>query len=69
MPIADVLELIDLQWDAAAKAVKCCGLKVLPHARESYFSRLNLRFCDDSITVRELLSMTFKNAGYRGAGS
>ena len=66
MPIGDVLELIDLSlgriqdrgkiWDQTAGAVIPESLK----AEEP-----TVLIVDDSITVRELLSMTFNKAGYR----
>ncbi|MBE9040058.1 response regulator [Oscillatoriales cyanobacterium LEGE 11467] len=67
VPIADVLELIDLSmgrvrreanvslWDNGAAPVKPVREKTEP----------TVLIIDDSITVRELLSMTFKKAGYR----
>jgi chemotaxis protein histidine kinase CheA/FixJ family two-component response regulator len=67
VPIADVLELIDLSlgrvrretgssiWHDGAAAVEMLPEKIEP----------TVLIIDDSITVRELLSMTFKKAGYR----
>ena len=68
MPIADVLELIDLSmgrirkdaggslWDqGAATAMEPQVVKTEP----------TVLIVDDSITVRELLSMTFNKVGYR----
>ncbi|MDY6939748.1 MAG: response regulator [Cyanobacteriota bacterium] len=68
VPIADVLELIDLSmgrvrreanvslWDdGAAERAQPVREKTEP----------TVLIIDDSITVRELLSMTFKKAGYR----
>jgi len=70
MPIADVLELIDLsmgrirregsgkQWDQSAAPV-------LPETPASVKTEPTVLIVDDSITVRELLSLTFNKAGYR----
>ena len=67
MPIADVLELIDLSmgrirrdvgtmWDqGAAQTNDTITMKTEP----------TVLIVDDSITVRELLSMTFNKVGYR----
>ncbi|PSB19908.1 hybrid sensor histidine kinase/response regulator [Phormidesmis priestleyi ULC007] len=67
MPIADVLELIDLSmgrirrdvgtmWDqGAAQSNDTITMKTEP----------TVLIVDDSITVRELLSMTFNKVGYR----
>jgi chemotaxis protein histidine kinase CheA/ActR/RegA family two-component response regulator len=66
MPIADVLELIDLSmgrirrdagsmWEQNQPPVKEAPAKVEPM----------VLIVDDSITVRELLSMTFNKVGYR----
>jgi chemosensory pili system protein ChpA (sensor histidine kinase/response regulator) len=70
MPIADVLELIDLAlgrlqreggnsslWTASATPM-------LPETLDAKTEPMVL-IIDDSITVRELLSMTFNKAGYR----
>ncbi|MBW4637136.1 MAG: hybrid sensor histidine kinase/response regulator [Gloeocapsa sp. UFS-A4-WI-NPMV-4B04] len=70
MPIADVLELIDLAlgrlqreggnsslWTASATPM----LPEIPDAKTEPM----VLIIDDSITVRELLSMTFNKAGYR----
>lgn len=71
VPIADVLELIDLSmgrvrhdssnllWNAEELAAQEVGF-----AEEEKAEPLVL-IVDDSITVRELLSMTFKKSGYR----
>jgi chemosensory pili system protein ChpA (sensor histidine kinase/response regulator) len=71
MPIADVLELIDL---AMGRIRKDGGVTIwsrenpqdpesqeIPEAK----SEPMVLIVDDSITVRELLSMTFNKAGYR----
>ncbi len=66
MPIADVLELIDLSmgrirrdvgtmWDQGGPALPDQPIKTEP----------TVLIVDDSITVRELLSMTFNKVGYR----
>ncbi|MGD1902405.1 MAG: response regulator [Geitlerinemataceae cyanobacterium] len=66
VPIADVLELIDLSlgrvrrdtsslWDETEEATVVQTEKAEPM----------VLIVDDSITVRELLSMTFKKSGYR----
>lgn len=66
MPIADVLELIDLSmgrirrdvgtmWDQGGAAMPDQPVKTEP----------TVLIVDDSITVRELLSMTFNKVGYR----
>jgi CheY-like chemotaxis protein len=66
MPIADVLELIDLamgrirrdtgsMWEQDGEAAIKAAAKVDPL----------VLIVDDSITVRELLSMTFNKVGYR----
>jgi chemosensory pili system protein ChpA (sensor histidine kinase/response regulator) len=68
MPIADVLELIDLSqgrirrdpgsmWEQGAAQVAQAAAET---AKEPM-----VLIVDDSITVRELLSMTFTKAGYR----
>ncbi|MGF1496873.1 MAG: response regulator [Elainellaceae cyanobacterium] len=70
MPIADVLELIDLSmgrirreaggslWDQAADGADMPSEPVVA-------SEPTVLIVDDSITVRELLSMTFNKVGYR----
>jgi len=67
MPIADILELIDLSrgiirkesgsglWSGAQAPTEAAPVKLDPM----------VLIVDDSITVRELLSMTFNKAGYR----
>ncbi len=66
MPIADVLELIDLSkgrsrrertWDYDA-------MQTIPEVPQIK-TEPTVLIVDDSITVRELLSMTFNKAGYR----
>jgi len=70
MPIADVLELIDLSmgrirreagtsfWDAGADQVPVEPVSEIK-------TEPTVLIVDDSITVRELLSMTFNKVGYR----
>ncbi len=67
MPIADVLELMAL----ATGRLQCTPLNLpdsidgrIP-ARPAVKTEPMVLIVDDSITVRELLSMTFNNAGYR----
>ena len=67
MPIADVLELIDLstgrlqQADPQGQSVTIMS----PPSEARLRMEPMVLIVDDSITVRELLSMTFTNAGYR----
>ena len=64
MPIADVLELIDLSLDRLEvnhQFWKSLSETPTGEAR----SEPMVLIVDDSITVRELLSMTFSKAGYR----
>ena len=70
MPIADVLELIDLAMGRIRKDnvntlwlhTEQDGLPEEPHITKTEPMVL---IVDDSITVRELLSMTFSKSGYR----
>lgn len=70
MPIADVLELIDLSMgrlqreDGASSLWTSSATPVLPKSLDVKTEPMVL-IVDDSITVRELLSMTFDKAGYR----
>jgi len=67
MPIADVLELIDLatgQMRQSSREMLGDSGSVLPKMPAVKTEPMVL-IVDDSITVRELLSMTFSNAGYR----
>jgi chemosensory pili system protein ChpA (sensor histidine kinase/response regulator) len=66
MPIADVLELIDLFRGEIRKEHSniWSNSPVVPDIQEDKQEALVL-IVDDSITVRELLSMTFNKAGYR----
>jgi chemosensory pili system protein ChpA (sensor histidine kinase/response regulator) len=70
MPIADVLELIDLsmgriQQDSKAMLWGSENNLVPPEMQPAVKTEPMVLIIDDSITVRELLSMTFTNAGYR----
>lgn len=69
MPIADVLELIDLSMgrirrDAGGSLWEQDGVAAVPEAPAAKAEPMVL-IVDDSITVRELLSMTFNKVGYR----
>ncbi|MBL1175988.1 response regulator [Pantanalinema sp. GBBB05] len=70
MPIADVLELIDLSMGRLRKDVNTSlwgeqtGGDLLQEAPAAKSEPMVL-IVDDSITVRELLSMTFNKVGYR----
>lgn len=69
MPIADVLELIDLSMgrirrDAGGSLWEQGGITAIPEAPAAKTEPMVL-IVDDSITVRELLSMTFNKVGYR----
>jgi CheY-like chemotaxis protein len=69
MPIADVLELIDLSMgrlrrDAGGALWDQGGSGAIPEAVIAKTEPMVL-IVDDSITVRELLSMTFNKVGYR----
>jgi len=70
MPIADVLELIDLSMGRLQREGGASSLwssstaPVLPERPDVKTEHMVL-IVDDSITVRELLSMTFNKAGYR----
>jgi CheY-like chemotaxis protein len=64
MPIADVLELVELSLDRLE--VNHQFWKSLSETPTSEVqSEPMVLIVDDSITVRELLSMTFSKAGYR----
>ncbi|MEM9804992.1 MAG: response regulator [Cyanobacteria bacterium P01_D01_bin.56] len=70
MPIADVLELIDLAMGRVRRepnaAVWAQTEDALPEeATTSLKSEPTVLIVDDSITVRELLSMSFNKVGYR----
>ncbi len=69
MPIADVLELIDLSMgrirrDAGGSLWEQSDDGMIPEAPVAKTEPMVL-IVDDSITVRELLSMTFNKVGYR----
>jgi len=64
MPIADVLELIEISQGKVRKDI--AHMPVQPEAGQGpTSSEPVVLIVDDSITVRELLSMTFAKAGYR----
>ncbi|WP_246140309.1 hybrid sensor histidine kinase/response regulator [Euhalothece natronophila] len=67
MAIADVLELIDLFYGRVRKDVMNSMLAQQEKAAEQEQGEAEpmVLIVDDSITVRELLSMTFSKAGYR----
>ncbi|MFQ4142748.1 response regulator [Chlorogloeopsis sp. ULAP02] len=69
MPIADVLEIIDIFQGRTAKqsAVSILNQKGTPDQIEVPATKIDptVLIIDDSITVRELLSLTFNKAGYR----
>ncbi|MFZ9736643.1 MAG: response regulator [Prochlorotrichaceae cyanobacterium] len=64
MPIADVLELIDLAKGRSRQAPSMLWEQE-PPAQEDIPHEPMVLIVDDSIVVRELLSMTFNKAGYR----
>ncbi|MBE9177402.1 response regulator [Oculatella sp. LEGE 06141] len=69
MPIADVLELIDLSMGRirreAGSSLWEKGDDQIPVEAPPTKSEPTVLIVDDSITVRELLSMTFNKVGYR----
>jgi chemosensory pili system protein ChpA (sensor histidine kinase/response regulator) len=67
MAIADILELIDLFYGRVRKDVMTSMLAQQEEAAEQEVGDAEpmVLIVDDSITVRELLSMTFSKAGYR----
>ncbi|MBD2437262.1 response regulator [Nostoc sp. FACHB-110] len=69
MPIADVLEIIDIFQGRISKntAGSPWQQKVPPTITETPAEKIDptVLIVDDSITVRELLSLTFNKAGYR----
>ena len=66
MPIADVLELIDLSMGRLQKGSgNQSSTPVRPEKATVIKTEPTVLIVDDSITVRELLSLTFSNAGYR----
>ncbi|MGB2923827.1 MAG: hybrid sensor histidine kinase/response regulator, partial [Limnothrix sp.] len=68
MPVADVLELIELAAQGRIRAKLNTWQETLPPTAEVYQS-VNTEplvlIVDDSITVRELLSISFTKTGYR----
>ncbi|MGV0026913.1 response regulator [Phormidesmis priestleyi] len=67
MPIADVLELIDLSMGRIRRDVGTMWDQGTTHPNEALTVKTEptVLIVDDSITVRELLSMTFNKVGYR----
>lgn len=69
MPIADVLEIIDIFQGRTSKqnTVSILSQKAVPHQPDTTATTVDptVLIVDDSITVRELLSLTFNKAGYR----
>jgi chemosensory pili system protein ChpA (sensor histidine kinase/response regulator) len=69
MPIADVLELIDLSMGRIRRegggTLWADAAPVLPQTPSSLKTEPTVLIVDDSITVRELLCLTFNKAGYR----
>jgi chemotaxis protein histidine kinase CheA/ActR/RegA family two-component response regulator len=67
MPIGDVLELIDIAMGRVGKDRRAMLWEQsnIPAASEVPVNEPRVLIVDDSITVRELLSMTFNKAGYR----
>ncbi len=69
MPIADVLEIIDIFQGRTSKqsAVSILNQKAGANVPEAPAPKIDptVLIVDDSITVRELLSLTFNKAGYR----
>jgi chemotaxis protein histidine kinase CheA/ActR/RegA family two-component response regulator len=64
IPIADVMELIDLAKGILTRQVSADWTTQMATATVQLPESMVL-IVDDSITVRELLSLTFKRAGYR----
>jgi len=66
MPIADVLELIDLSKGRSRREISWDygAMQTIPEVPQIK-TEPTVLIVDDSITVRELLSMTFNKAGYR----
>jgi chemotaxis protein histidine kinase CheA/CheY-like chemotaxis protein len=69
MPIADVLEIIDIFQGKMSKQIGggSWQRKTAPSLPETLEAKIEptVLIIDDSITVRELLSLTFTKAGYR----
>jgi chemotaxis protein histidine kinase CheA/CheY-like chemotaxis protein len=66
MPIADVLEIIDLFYGRTSKQ-SAVSFREPPTVETEKAVKIDptVLIVDDSITVRELLSLTFNKAGYR----
>jgi chemotaxis protein histidine kinase CheA/ActR/RegA family two-component response regulator len=64
IPIADVMELIDLAKGKITRHISTKWAMDMP-APTTQRQESMVLIVDDSITVRELLSLTFKRAGYR----
>ncbi|TBR59044.1 histidine kinase [Westiellopsis prolifica IICB1] len=69
MPIADVIEIIDIFQGRTSKqsTIGILSQKSTPNQLDTSVSTIDptVLIVDDSITVRELLSLTFNKAGYR----
>ncbi|MBW4569068.1 MAG: response regulator [Tolypothrix carrinoi HA7290-LM1] len=67
MPIADVLEIIDIFQGRTVKQSNLWEQKNTSATAETPATKIDptVLIVDDSITVRELLSLTFNKAGYR----
>jgi chemosensory pili system protein ChpA (sensor histidine kinase/response regulator) len=67
MPIADVLEIIDIFQGRTVKQSSLWEQKNTSATAETPATKIDptVLIVDDSITVRELLSLTFNKAGYR----
>ncbi|OKH34841.1 hypothetical protein NIES2101_38395 [Calothrix sp. HK-06] len=67
MPIADVLEIIDIFQGRTALASPVPFFEAASNGTESTGAKIDptVLIVDDSITVRELLSLSFNKAGYR----
>jgi len=63
MPIADVLELVDIFQGRMSRS--STSTFVVPQIQAPEKIDPTVLIVDDSITVRELLSLTFNKAGYR----
>jgi chemotaxis protein histidine kinase CheA/ActR/RegA family two-component response regulator len=67
MPIADVLEIIDIFQGRTSKQSAVPFFEASGNSTESTGAKIDptVLIVDDSITVRELLSLSFNKAGYR----
>ncbi len=66
MPVADVLELLELAAQGRVRKSKSWQETVPPlEVQPSFTTDPMVLIVDDSITVRELLSLSFSKAGYR----